>query len=389
MKKLIISLSLVIIASVTFTSCKNDLNVLAPGKEVVSVYGILNPNEPLQNIRINKVFVTTGDANAAAQDEKVINFDANELVVTLERYKAGTTIKLPTTHGSSKTEIVLTETVVTTADGAFNNQQRVWQTTDKLYNKDEYKLVIKKASDLNTVIASAQTVVVDSVSTAGSGTMPFYYLPANPAAYPVHGSGFYPFPVQSTDKPKYVNYSVINSAAPVEQFIKFKTVPNAKTYEVVMRFHYVDSLIGGATSNEYVDYNFDSQQATALVGGELLTSFKFSTVDFYNNLARGIAGKGTVNVKNRKADYIEYFVYAGTENLYTFLQVNAPSSTIAQDKPYYSNITGGVGIFACRSTSIVSKDLWADFVDKIACYTSTFPFLFCDYSGKPRASTCP
>jgi hypothetical protein len=391
MKKIIISLSLIIVASVTFTSCKNDLNVLAPGKEVVSVYGILNPNEPVQNIRINKIFATTSDANAAAKDQSVINFDANELVVTLERYITGsTTPQLTTVGNTTKKEIVLTETVVTTSDGAFSNQQRMWQTTDKLYHTGEYKLVIKKASDLNTVIASAQTVMVDSVSTAGSGTMPFYYLPLNPSAYPLHGSGFYPANPNSTDKPKYVNYSVINSAAPVEQYIKFKSVANAKTYEVVMRFHYVDSLIAGSTNNQYVDYNFDSQQSAALVGGELLTSFKFSTVDFYNNLARGIVAKGTANVKSRVADYIEYFVYAGTENLYTFLQVNAPSTTIAQDKPYYSNITGGVGIFACRSTSIVSKDLWSDFTDKIACYTSTFPYLFCDYTtGKPKSSPCP
>jgi hypothetical protein len=141
MKKIIISLSLIIVASVTFTSCKNDLNVLAPGKEVVSVYGILNPNEPVQNIRINKIFATTSDANAAAKDQSVINFDANELVVTLERYITGsTTPQLTTVGNTTKKEIVLTETVVTTSDGAFSNQQRMWQTTDKLYHTGEYKL---------------------------------------------------------------------------------------------------------------------------------------------------------------------------------------------------------------------------------------------------------
>ncbi len=386
MKKSIISLSLIVFVSLIVTSCKNDLTVLAPGKEVVSVYGILNPNEPLQSIRINKVFATTGDANAAAQDEKIINFDANELVVTLERYNTGSTTPQLTTVGNSfKKEIVLTETVVTTADGAFSNQQRIWQTTDKLFHTGEYKLVIKKASDLNTTIASAQTVVIDSVSTSSGGASPnpFYYI--NGTVTPMHG-GVFPFPISDpADKPKYINYDVFT----VTQFIKFKSTPNAKTYEVVMRFHYVDSLIGGATSNEYVDYNFDSQQSAALVGGELFLSFKFVTNDFYTNVAREIAKKPTVNIKNRKSDYMEYIVNAGTENLFTFLQVNAPSSTIAQDKPYYSNITGGVGIFACRSTSIVTKDLWSNFVDKIACNPSTFPLLFCDYSGKPRASTCP
>jgi|GEM_PF-525673 len=391
MKKLIISLSLVIFASVTFTSCKNDLNVLAPGKEVVSVYGILNPNEPIQNIRINKIFVTTGDANAAAKDQSVINFDANELVVTLERYNTGSTTKLPTTQGNPKTEIVLTETVITTADGAFSNQQRVWQTTDKLYHTGEYKLVIKKSSDLNTIIASAQTVVIDSVSTSSGGASPnpFYYI--NATVTPMHGDVF-PSPILSTDKPKFVDYSVFT----LTQYIKFKSIANAKTYDVLMRFHYFDTLTIKTITNtdsvlpQYVDYNFDSQQSNALTGGELFLSFKFVANDFYTNLGREIAKKGTPNVKNRKANYMEYIVNAGTENLYTFLQVNAPSTTIAQDKPYYSNITGGVGIFACRSTSIVTKDLWDLFKDKIACNPNTFPYLFCDNTtGKPASTTCP
>lgn len=384
MKKIIISLSFLIVTMVTFTSCKNDLNVFAPGKEMVSVYGIINTNEPIQNIRINKVFLTTGDANIAAQDNNIINYDANELTVTLERYSTGGSTKLPTTVGSSKTEIVLTETVVTLADGTFGNQQRMYQTTDKLYHTGEYKLVIKKTADLNTVIASAQTVVIDSVSSASSASMPFYYIPSNPTTYPMHG-GFPIFPL-STDKPKYVNYSVTT----VDQFIKFKTVPNGKTYDVTMRFHYIDSLISGGATNNFVDFEFLSQQSTALVGGELLQSFKFNTNDFYTNTAREISKKATPNVKSRKADYLEYIVSAGTENLFTFLQVNAPSTTIAQDKPNYSNITNGVGIFASRSTSIVTKDLWSDFIDKLACNPNTFPYLFCDYTtGKPRATSCP
>ena len=362
------------------------MQVFAPGKELVSVYGIINPNEPVQNIRINKVFLTDGDANVAAQDSKAINYEAGELKVTLERYNTGSTVKLLTTVGSSKTEIVLTETVLTMPNGAFNTNQRIYQTTDKLFRTGEYKLVIKKTSDLNTIVAYAQTKVIDSISTLASAGMPFYYLPANPAAYPVHGSGLYPKNPISTDKPKYVNYDVFT----VNQTVKYKPLLNAKTYDLVIRFHYIDSLInGGVDTTNYVDFDFISQQSITIDGSEKVTSFQFITNDFYTNLARELAKKATANVKNRRSYYLEYIMSAGTENLYTFLQVNAPSTTIAQDKPYYSNITNGVGIFASRSTSIVTKDLWSDFVDKIACHPSTFPYLFCDHKGKTRQVTCP
>ena len=87
---------------------------------------------------------------------------------------------------------------------------------------------------------------------------------------------------------------------------------------------------------------------------------------------------------------MEYIIHAGAESLSDFLEVNAPSTTIAQDKPYYTNISGGVGVFSSRSSSSVTKDLISNFIDRIACHPSTFPLLFCDYTtGKPRAVTCP
>lgn len=387
MKKLIISLSLIIVASVTFTSCKNDLNVLAPGKEMVSVYGILNPTESVQNIRINKVFVTTGDANAAAQDQSVINFDANELVVTLERYNTGSTTKLPTTQGNTKTEIVLTETVITTADGAFSNQQRVWQTTDKLFRTGEYKLVIKKASDLNTVIASAQTAVIDSVKTyvggAGNSAMPFIYLPSNPSSYPMHGQYEITTP-PFTPQSKYIDYSVLVG----KPSVIFQSILNAKVYSVVIRFHYKDSLSSGGGQTKYVDYNFPSVISSKLTGAEPLRVDMDAASVFYTNIGLALSKESVPNLIGRQSLYMEYIISAGTEDLYTFLQVNSPSTTIAQDKPYYSNITGGVGIFSCRSTSSVTKDLWNNFIDKIACNSATNPYLFYNSSGiKPPV--CP
>lgn len=61
MKNSKLYIGLVTCLVIGLTSCKNDLEVLAPGEESVSVYGCLNPNEPVQNIRINKVYITDGE----------------------------------------------------------------------------------------------------------------------------------------------------------------------------------------------------------------------------------------------------------------------------------------------------------------------------------------
>ncbi|MBK6985680.1 MAG: hypothetical protein IPH32_13415 [Bacteroidetes bacterium] len=183
MKNSILYIGLSFITAFTLSSCKNDLDVLAPGEESVSVYGIINPNEPVQNIRINKVYLTDGDGLTAGQNGETINYGPGELRVSLQRFVNGSTTPTVTSVGTgtiaAKKEIVLTETVVTTAGGNFSTQQRIWQTTDKLYNSGEYKLTIK---NINTGKEfTAQTIVVDSVRP--NSVKPFIY---HPTLYPIH-----------------------------------------------------------------------------------------------------------------------------------------------------------------------------------------------------------
>lgn len=371
---------ILIITSVLFflSACKNDLNVLAPGKEAVSVYGLLNPNEKVQNIRINKVYLVEGDALAAAQDNNQINYGPGELTVTLERYISGNpNPQLTTVGNSTKKEIVLTETVVTTASGTFSPTQRIWQTTDKLYNSGEYKLIIKKGgSDMEI---TSQSVSIDSVKPHSS--KPFNY---NPTLYPMHGQyDFITYPAQVNG---LIDYSVLSST--VLQKIKFLSIKDAKVYNVVMRFHYIDSLLDNTTYNRYVDYNFVNVSSSTTNGGENM-EVSFYPNDFYTNVAREIAKQPAIsNLKNRRSFYMEYVITAGAENLFDFLKVNAPSNTIAQDKPYYTNIAGGVGIFSCKSKSVITHDLSNLFIDKIACHPSTNPYKFCNSSGI-TTGVCP
>lgn len=378
MKKRTIYTSLAVItALLAITSCKNDLDVLAPGEESVSVYGVLNPNEQIQNIRINKVYITDGDVLAAGQEADKINYGPGELKVSLERYMTGSTTPTLTTVGDgSKKEIVLTETVVTTASGNFNTSQRIWQTTDRLFKTGEYKLIIKNLTTGKEF--SAQNLVVDSVKTFTNPlTRPFVYNPAAPSQYPMHGSYVYAGgTVAATPDAEYIDYTNFSA----DQRIRFKTVPNALLYNVTMRFHFVEYYTTGDSSYQYVDMNFPTVKAANLNGTDI-KEVTFATADFYNNLANTLSKRSVSNLAYRRTNYMEYSIYAGAESLDEFLQINAPSNSIAQDKPNYTNIKGGVGIFSAKSKTVVTKDLLTAFIDKIACYSVTNPHKFRNYSG--------
>ena len=71
---------------VMFTTCRNDLELNAPYKEIPSIYAVINPSEPVHVIRINKVFLGEGDANAMAKVADSVNYPAGELTVTLRRF---------------------------------------------------------------------------------------------------------------------------------------------------------------------------------------------------------------------------------------------------------------------------------------------------------------
>lgn len=376
MKKRVLYIIITIVTILSISSCKNDLDVLAPGAESVSVYGILNPSEAVQNIRINKVYLTSGDAVAVGQDFNTINYDTSELKVSLQRFMSGSNTPTLTTVGNFiKKEIVLTGTLVTTSNGIYNTKQWIWQTTDRLYSNGEYKLTVYiKKSDKKI---TSQTVVVDSVKSYGF--KPFVY---NATSYPMHGHyDLINYPGQSN---ALINYSVFS----LTQKIKFKSIPNAKLYNVTMRFHYFETLYGQPKDSTYVDYNFPTQKSATLLGGEEM-EVDFSANDFYINIAAEISKKSLTNIKNRKANYIEYIIRAAAENMNIFLQVNQPSTTIAQDKPNYTNINGGVGIFSSQSRSTISHDLDNSFINNIACHPNMYPLLFIDSNGNAPSGPCP
>lgn len=376
MKNRILYIGLSLITAFGLNSCKNDLDVFAPGEEAVSVYGILNPNETVQNIRINKVYLTDGDALTAGQNSETINYGPNELQVTLQRFMTGSATQTLTTVGNgTKKEIVLTETVVTTAGGNFSQNQRIWQTTDKLFNTGEYKLLIK---NINTGKEfSSQVVMVDSVRS--NSVKPFIF---HPTLYPMHGY-YVTTGSPTTQQVAYIDYSVLTAT----QHIKFKSISNAKLYNVVMRFHYIDSLTSGPSVPGYADISFPDTKSSTLIGGEDI-DISFSANDFYVRLGSEMSKKSLSGIVNRRSFYIEYIVRGAAESLNTFLQVNQPSNSIAQDKPNYTNIVGGVGVFSSASRSIITHDLWNDFIDKIACHPNTNPYKFRNSSGN-LSSVCP
>ena len=60
-------------------------------------------------------------------------------------------------------------------------------------------------------------------------------------------------------------------------------------------------------------------------------------------------------VHYRLTSDVEFILSVAGEDLNTYMEVNEPSSSIVQDKPEYTNIENGIGVFSSRYQKTRSK----------------------------------
>lgn len=356
--------SLLIFFILTFSACKNDLKLNAPYKEIPSVYALMNPNERMQMIRINKVFLGEGDANVMAKNADSVNYKADEITVSLTRTLYGTQADAGRYAGVAKKVVLFHDSIIETAAGAFNSTQRVYITYDSLYKNGVYKLEIKNNHTGN--VFTATTTAIAEVQ-ASSQLSSLFSAP------------FYPFPpTTNPSSPPYIDYY---SPTQLQKPYEIRFTPNeAEIYKVTIRMHFYDSLYSGGKVFRYVDYTGGNIEKK----GSSVLSMTFRSTDIFNAAAYGLARLGLSNdIYGRKMERIEYIFNSSTAEYVDYLQYVAPSFNISQVKPLYSNFKdqAALGIFTFRTTLSISKNPNTTFASAFSDNPNTCGYKFFAYSG--------
>lgn len=376
MKKLVGFIVLLAIA-VSVTTCNNKLDILAPYKEIPSIYAVLNPQEKLQMIRVNKIFLGPGNAFDMAKVADSINYKPNELRISLEHYNNG--VKSASAGLSSNaSEIVFRDSVITTSSGVFNSTQRVYVTNERLKTFGTYKLIVKNLN--SNSVYSAKSSVLDSVS--GGGFPPF-------------GGVKYPKPpnvVYDPNNPLYDNEVYINYDKPGATYsYRIISIPNAKIYQSFIRIHFQDTTSSGYGAKNYMDYVVGSFEISEVKAGEKV-NFSFRGNSLYEGLKTDLSKKALASpagIIGRRPLFVDMMCICVSQDYADYLQYSAPSQSVAQDKPLYSNFENGAyGLFAFRSRCQVRKEISPYFVNQIAFNPNTCAFKFLA-SGYNSWSGCP
>lgn len=330
------------LATSLLSACKTDLDVTGDYKETMIVYGLLDQSQTKQYIKINKAFLGQGDAMVYATIKDSTQY-LNSLSVKLKRLSDGTEFTLLPDNTIPKDPGLFYSPDQANAIYSFNSA-----TAHALTTSSEYSLTIQN-NETGTVVSSQTSLIT--------------------------GIGQYISPAPSTATVPTFTF-VVPNANNFRFFIKWNSGKNAKLYQTVVRFNYIDST---ATGNDtlHLDWQFPTQTTQSLAGNEAM-EIDFRGQDYLQFIGNKLNGIDVPQLIARRALKTDILLTAASDDLNTYIQVNAPSTGIVQDRPQFSNIKNGLGIFSSRyNEPAFSRVLHANTLDSLACgrYTRTLKFL--------------
>lgn len=313
------SLTFLFFSILLFSNCDDSFVVNADWKDITIVYGLLNQNDSIHYIKINKAFLN--ENTNAIELAKITDslFYADSLSVMLEEW-----------YGSNKQKtIYLTKEYNANKDsGIFAYPgQFLYQTTATLNASYQYKLVVRNPKTGKEM--TSQTTLVGNL------------LPQ----YPQH-NGLITFKPDNT-------YSV-----------EWYTGKNAFFYDLTVDIKYIEYPKSNPTliTQKTIHWPIFSYRITSNQDGMKLMSIKLEGNGFFDILAYNI--KSDMNL-NREFKGFDLIFSSGGKEIYIYIDVNKPSAGIIQKKPEYSNINNALGVFSSRNKTIIPARLSSISLDEL------------------------
>lgn len=282
-------------------SCDKTLEVNADWKDVTVVYGILDQTEDTTFIKITKAFLGEGDA---LQFSKIPDSSM---------YPDKLTVRLDVYRGSSLVDSILCDTVTINNKRAGDSvfyypDQLMYYTTRKLDTLFTYKLYILNKQTGKVV--TSQTSLLQQFNV------------------------FFP--------------QITASFLPGKPFrVKWSPSKNGKRYQLVIRFYYLEALKTNPDSlyMKSFDWTVFNNVKPLDISSTQPFDLYFPGDVFYTQVNANIMENQLVT---RAAHHCDFIFTVGASELNTYMEVTEPSLSLVQEKPAYTNIVNGIGLFSAR-----------------------------------------
>jgi len=299
-----------LISLTALISCNKELKVNADWKDITVVYGLLDQNDTTHYIKITKAYLGPGDALQFAQIPDSSNYP-DKLEVQIEEW-----------DGSTLKNVFPCDTITIhnkeAGDSIFFFPDQLMYLTHSVLNENyQYKLHIKNKQTGNEI--TSETYLIH------------HFIVDKP----------YPF-------------LAVNFIPGEKNELKWYSAKGGRRYQITCRFHYLETLKSDTSQKafKYVDWIiYNNIKTITNQGGEIM-DYYYSTDGFYSNLGAKIPVDPSLDRAARSVDFI--FSVASAD-LNTYMEVTEPSYGIIQERPAFTNIINGIGIFTSRTQVYVDS----------------------------------
>jgi hypothetical protein len=317
---------LAVILSSLIYSCSTDFNINADWQEIAVVYCLLNQNDSVHYVKVTKAFLGDGNAFTMAANPDSSTYGPDLEVTMEERIN---NVQHQFWH-------LDTVTVFNKEPGIFSYpKQLVYKfegTLDTLDQNTKYYLTIKNKK--NGKLIYSQSPLVHNFSIV---------------------------------KPMTGQLAVFHASNSVQ--VKWQTGVYGKLYQVVIRFNYWEKNINTPNDSTmlHVDWSLGTYTSVGIQGDEDLTT-SYSGNAFLSFLKDNIAhyaGDDDEYVRHVAYPNVEFIFTVAADEFYTYMEVNKPASGIVTEKPEYTNISNGIGIFSSRFEKSVKLSMHPTSLDSL------------------------
>jgi hypothetical protein len=317
------------------TGCSTEVDLNAPYERTPIVFGLLETAVDTQWVRINRTWL--GDGN---------QFDAALIADSSEYVPADINARAHEMNGDEVLQtFVLRDTVLGEKEPGlfYGPDHQAWYFVPEggLNAASEYQIEVDIADGDRAV---ATTNLIASVT--GNITQP-------PAGVATFKYGF------ANIGPSFTTYPDLT--------FKWASTAGASRYDVSMDIHVTEKVWADDAHTELletrnrvltwaigsVDTNDDDggEVLSKVVNGEQFFSFLANRLEENSRITREL---GEWDEEDQIARALDFKLSIANDALRTYLDVNDPVTGVIQERPEYTNITGGLGLWASRDRQSVN-----------------------------------
>ncbi|MCC6840333.1 MAG: DUF4249 family protein [Flavobacteriales bacterium] len=315
---------------VALASCNPELDITAPYQENTIVYAFLDKDSITQYVKINKAFLGPDNGLVYAQVADSFEYRPDQLQAVVKEIKNGTVVNT----------YALQDTLWPHDPGIFAGpMHKLYYFQAQLDSSATYRLeATAKGNEI-----WAETPIVARVQPASN-------ILSQPLRLIGIGGGY------------------------AFQTIKWTSSINGKRYDVSYRFNW-DDVVGTDTIPRSFTQNLGSAVAIDLDGGENL-EVVFDGESFFQTI--GLRAGDNPQATKRIFRGVDILWAVAGPDLYNYLQLNSPISGLVEERPSYTNVNNGLGLFSTRRfREIKGKSLDSNTAPELAQGPYTAGLNFC------------